>query len=267
MKPKKIKNITLVILAGGLGSRLSEETVLKPKPLIEIGRLPIIVHIMKYYSTFGVNNFIICLGYKGHLIREYFINRFLSSKNLSLDLENNPYLKLKAKVNEKWKIQFIDTGKKSLTGKRIKLIENHLDENENEFFLTYGDGLSDIRIDKTLHQFRVQKKIGLISGVKINPKFGIIDFNSKNIVRNFSEKKSSKDTWINAGFGIFSRKIFKYIGKKENISFEERPLSKLAEDGELTVFKHTGKWKCMDTLRDKIEFEDIFKKKPFWIRK
>ena len=264
MKKNQIKNLPLVILAGGLGSRLSEETVVKPKPLVEIGGKPIILHLMKYYHFYGIKKFIICLGYKGEMIRDYFINRYLKNKNVTINSENNSFINLKFKKNENWEIKFVDTGKNSLTGRRLKLIEPFIDK---YFLFTYGDGLSNIPIDKLIKQYFDQKSIGMLSAVKINPKFGVIKFKNKtNLVSSFKEKKSEEETWINAGFGIFSKKIFNYIKQNQNVPFEQAPLEKLSNDKELAMFKHYGKWKCMDTLRDKIEFEEISKTDPFWVK-
>lgn len=262
-KKEILKNIKCVILAGGLGSRLSEETIIKPKPLVEIGGKPIILHLMKYYSYFGVKNFIICLGYKGNMIREYFINRYLPKTNFKLDLINGPNLKFSLKNKENWSIEFINTGKNSLTGKRLKLIEPYVGEN---FLFTYGDGLSNIPIGKTIDIFFKNKCLGLLSAVKIDPKFGIIEFGGKNLISSFQEKKSKKETWINAGFGIFNKKALKFIPNKKNLPFEQLPLSQMAKQKKLISYKHKGFWKCMDTLRDKEEFEEIFKKNPFWIK-
>ena len=265
MKNKNIKEMPLVILAGGLGSRLSEETVIKPKPLVEIGGIPIILHLMKYYSSFGIKKFIICLGYKGEMIRNFFINRYLEKKSLHINYNLNSKLNLKFKKNEEWDINFVNTGKSSLTGKRLKLIESYIND---DFLFTYGDGLSDIPINKTIREFYKKKCIGLLSAVKLDPKFGIIKYvNNSNLVSAFQEKKKDENTWINAGFGIFSKSIFKYLSKNKNIAFEQEPLSRLAKDRKLYTYKHYGHWKCMDTLRDKYEFEEIFRVKPFWIKK
>jgi glucose-1-phosphate cytidylyltransferase len=260
---KKISELKLVILAGGLGSRLSEETAIKPKPLVEIGGEPIILHLMRYYSYYGVKNFIICLGYKGNMIREYFINRYLPQTNFKIDLKKHPNLKFSGKKKEDWTIEFINTGVNSLTGRRLKLIEPYVGEN---FLFTYGDGLSNIPIDKTIEIFFNSKCLGLLSSVKINPKFGIIQFGKKNLISSFQEKKSKQETWINGGFGIFNKKALKFIPNK-NLPFEQLPLSKMAKHKKLISYKHKGFWKCMDTLRDKQEFEEIFKKKPFWFKK
>ena len=260
----KISELKLVILAGGLGSRLSEETIVKPKPLVEIGGIPIILHLMKYYSNYGVNKFIICLGYKGNMIREFFINRYLSKTNLKIDLINKNKLNFIGKKKENWTIEFVETGQKSLTGKRLKIIEPLLSEN---FLFTYGDGLSDIKIDETVDKFFKSRCLGLLSSVKINPKYGIINFGKSDLINSFLEKKSKTETWINAGFGIFNKKALNYISKNENIPFEGRPLSNMAKQKKLVSYKHRGFWKSMDTLRDKMEFEEIFKTNPLWLKK
>ncbi len=254
----------MVILAGGLGSRLSEETIVKPKPLVEIGGVPIILHLMKYYSSFGVKKFIICLGYKGNMIREFFISRYLPKKNFKIDLISKNKFNFVSNKNENWVIEFVDTGRKALTGKRLKMIEHLVGDN---FLFTYGDGLSNINIEKTVEIFFKSKTLGLLSSVKIDPKYGIIDFGKNNFINSFEEKRSKKETWINAGFGIFNKKALNYISKNENIPFEGRPLSNMAKKKQLVSFKHRGFWKCMDTLRDKLEFEEIFKTNPIWLKK
>lgn len=251
-------DLKLVILAGGLGSRLSEETNIKPKPLVEIGGKPIILHLMRYYSYYGIKKFVICLGYKGNMIREFFINRYLPKSNFRIDLINNTKVNFINRKDENWSIEFVNTGKDSLTGKRLKLVEPYVGEN---FLFTYGDGLSNIPINKTINQFLKSKCLGLLSTVKIDPKFGIIKFGKNNSINSFEEKKSKQETWINAGFGIFNKKALKFISDGENIAFEGRPLTSMAKKNKLISYKHKGFWKCMDTLRDKLEFEKIFKSK------
>ena len=198
------------------------------------------------------------------MIREFFINRYLPKKNFKIDLVNKNKFEFSGPKNENWIIEFINTGKKSLTGQRLTMIEHLVSDN---FLFTYGDGLSDIRIDRTVEMFFKSKRLGLLTSVKINPKYGIIDFGKNNLINSFQEKKSKKKTWINAGFGIFNKKALSYISKNENIAFEERPLSKIARNKQLVSYKHKGFWKCMDTLRDKLEFEEIFKKKPILFKK
>ena len=233
----------VVILAGGLGTRLSEETNVIPKALVKIGNKPIILHLINYYQSFGYKDFIICLGHKGNLINDYFLNK-----------KNKPYLK-------NTNIKLINTGKKSFTGERIKKIKKYINGN---FFLTYCDGLSNIDLKKTLKIFIKSKKIGLVSSVNPRSRFGVLSIDKKNNVLNFDEKSKNANTWINAGFFIFNKKIFQYI-KGKNTIFERSPLIKLSKDRELVAYKHRGFWQCMDTLKDKVILENIWKtKKALW---
>ena len=233
----------VVILAGGLGTRLSEETNVIPKALVKIGNKPIILHLINYYQSFGYKDFIICLGHKGNLINDYFLNK-----------KNKPCLK-------NTNIKLINTGKKSFTGERIKKIKKYINFN---FFLTYCDGLSNIDLKKTLKIFIKSKKIGLVSSVNPRSRFGVLSIDKKNNVLNFDEKSKNANTWINAGFFIFNKKIFQYI-KGKNTIFERSPLIKLSKDRELVAYKHRGFWQCMDTLKDKVILENIWKtKKALW---
>jgi glucose-1-phosphate cytidylyltransferase len=233
----------VVILAGGLGTRLSEETNVIPKALVKIGNKPIILHLINYYQSFGYKDFIICLGHKGNLINDYFLNK-----------KNKPCLK-------NTNIKLINTGKKSFTGERIKKIKKYINGN---FFLTYCDGLSNIDLKKTLKIFIKSKKIGLVSSVNPRSRFGVLSIDKKNNVLNFDEKSKNANTWINAGFFIFNKKIFQYI-KGKNTIFERSPLIKLSKDRELVAYKHRGFWQCMDTLKDKVILENIWKtKKALW---
>ena len=233
----------VVILAGGLGTRLSEETNVIPKALVKIGNKPIILHLINYYQSFGYKDFIICLGHKGNLINDYFLNK-----------KNKPCLK-------NTNIKLINTGKKSFTGERIKKIKKYIN---NNFFLTYCDGLSNIDLKKTLKIFIKSKKIGLVSSVNPRSRFGVLSIDKKNNVLNFDEKSKNANTWINAGFFIFNKKIFQYI-KGKNTIFERSPLIKLSKDRELVAYKHRGFWQCMDTLKDKVILENIWKtKKALW---
>ena len=228
----------VVILAGGLGTRLSEETSVIPKALVKIGNKPIIVHLINYYQSFGYNDFIICLGYKGNLINNFFLKE-----------KNKKYFK---KIN----IDLVNTGQKSFTGERIKRIKKYI---KGDFFLTYSDGLSDINLFKTLKLFKKSKKIGLISTVNPRSRFGVLSLDSNNKVLSFNEKSKSENTWINAGFFIFNKNIFKFI-KGKNPIFERAPLSSLAKKKQLIAYKHKGFWQCMDTLKDKIILNKIWSK-------
>ena len=228
----------VVILAGGLGSRLSEETKIIPKALVKIGNKPIILHLINYYQSFGYNDFIVCLGYKGNLINDFF------SKE-----KNKKYFK---NLN----IELIKTGQKSFTGERIRRIKKYI---KGDFFLTYCDGLSDIDLSKTLNLFKKSKKIGLVSSVNPRSRFGVLSIDKKNNVLSFNEKDKSINTWINAGFFIFNKSIFRFI-KGKNPIFERRPLYDLTKKNQLVAYKHYGFWQCMDTLKDKMILNKIWSK-------
>ena len=229
-----MKNLKVVILAGGFGTRLMEETKIKPKPLVEIGSYPIIQHIINHYSYYGLKNFVICLGYKGRQIRKYF---------------------KKSKINKYNKIQLIDTGLNSLTGERLRRIKGFVGD---QFFLTYGDGVSDINIKKTYEIFKKRKKIGLVTAINPEARYGILNI-KKDIVINFAEKPDHDNIWINGGFFIFDKRIFNYL-KGKNPILERKPLELLAKNKQLSSYKHRGFWKCMDTLRDKVDLNKIWKK-------
>ena len=232
----------VVILCGGLGTRLSEETTLKPKSMVKIGKIPILVHIIKYYEKFGFNEFILALGYKGHVIRRYF--------NLK---------------KTKSKIHLINTGKKTLTGGRLKKLKNLL-KYDKEFMLTYGDGLSNINLIKLLKFHKRHKKIATISAVRPTVRFGELEINSKTSkVNKFEEKPQSKAGWINGGFFVFQNKVLKFLVKDEML--ERGPMQKLAKSKNLVAYRHYGFWQCMDTLRDKILLKKLYKqKKAPWIK-
>ena len=227
----------VVILSGGLGTRLSEETKNVPKALVKIGNKPIIIHLIKYYQSFGYTDFIICLGYKGILIKQFFLKE-----------KNKKYLKNTT-------IKLINTGLKSYTGERIRRVKKYIKGN---FFLTYCDGLSDINLRKALNTFIKSKKIGLVSSINPSSRFGVLSIDNKNTVLNFDEKSKNANTWINAGFFIFSKNIFKFI-KGKNPIFERLPLISLSKKKQLIAYKHKGFWQCMDTLKDKIILLKIWK--------
>jgi len=243
----------VVILAGGLGSRISEETLIKPKPLIEIGSKPIIWHIMKIYSNYGFNEFIICCGYKGYLIKEYFANYSLHTTDIKVDLYKNS-LEILKKRTEKWKVTLVDTGDFSNTGERIKKIEK-LIKNDN-FCLTYGDGLSSVNIKKLVSFHTTQKKIATVLAVKPMGRFGALKINN-NTVESFLEKPMGDNGWVNGGFFVLNKKIFKYLNKK-NLVWEKEPLEKLSKTKELSAKKHNGFWYAMDTIRDKEYLENLW---------
>jgi glucose-1-phosphate cytidylyltransferase len=242
----------VVILAGGFGSRISEESVVRPKPLIEIGGKPIIWHIMKLYSNYGLNDFIICCGYKGYLIKEYFVNYSLHTTDVTVNVRSNK-IKVHKKYTEPWNVTLIDTGATSMTGDRIKKIEKYVGD---DFCLTYGDGLTSANIKKTIQFHKKNKKLATILAVKPSGRFGAIELNN-NLVNKFVEKPKGEEGWINGGFFVLSKKIFKYI-TKANCVFEKEPLETLAKNKQLNAYKFDGFWYAMDTLRDKIYLEDLW---------
>ena len=242
----------VIILAGGFGTRLSEETITKPKPMVEIGGKPILWHIMKIYSYYGFNDFIICLGYKGEVIKEYFANYFLRMSDVTINLKTNE-IKVHKNTSEDWKVTLIDTGLTTMTGGRIKRVEEYI---EGTFMVTYGDGVADINIKKLVEFHRSHGKIGTVTAVRPTGRFGAL-YIEKEKVKKFTEKPQEGEGWINGGFFIFEKAFFKYIKGDESI-LEREPLENLAKDGELMSYKHYGFWQCMDTLRDKNYLEKLY---------
>lgn len=237
----------VVLLAGGLGTRLSEETDIKPKPMVEIGGKPILWHIMKIYSHYGYNEFIICCGYKGHVIKEYFSNFFLHQSDVTIDLSNNK-MEVHNSDAENWKITLVDTGKDSMTGGRIKRIEKYV--NNSTFMLTYGDGVSNINIKELVEFHKKNKKSVTVTAVQPESRFGVLDINEKDEVKSFLEKPKGESGWINGGFFVCEPEIFKYI-KGDDTIWEREPLEGIAKDNQLCAYKHEGFWKPMDSLKDK----------------
>ena len=242
----------VVILAGGLGSRISEESLLKPKPLIEIGSKPIIWHIMKIYSKFGLNEFIICCGYKGYLIKEYFANYSLHTTDITVDVSKNEIFVHKKKT-EPWKITCIDTGEFSNTGERIKKIKDYID---GDFCLTYGDGLTSANIKEVIKFHASNKKLATVLAVKPPGRFGAINIKGK-IVNNFLEKPSGDGGWINGGFFVLNKKVFSYLNSN-NCIWERQPLEKIVKAKQLLAYKFSGFWHAMDTVRDKNYLENLW---------
>ena len=246
----------VVILAGGKGTRIQEESLIKPKPLIEIGSKPIIWHIMKTYSHYGFKEFVICCGYKGYLIKEYFANFSLHNSDVTIDIKKNE-IKVHKNNNEDWKITLIDTGDDSLTGGRILRIKDFVDE---EFLLTYGDGVADVNISKLIEHHKINKKIATMTVVQPQGRFGVVEFNTKNnLIENFSEKLKGDGVWINGGFFVLNKKIFKYL-KDDFTIWEKEPLEKLSKENQLVAFKHDNFWYPMDTMRDKDYLENLWEK-------
>jgi glucose-1-phosphate cytidylyltransferase len=244
-----------VILAGGLGSRLSEETVAKPKPLIEIGGRPLLWHIMKIYSHFGFNDFVVCLGYKGYAIKEFFANYFLHTSDVTFDLANNK-LEVHHNYSEPWKVTLVDTGEETMTGGRIKRIRPYV--NDEDFFLTYGDGVGDVNIPKLLEFHRQQNTLATLTATQPPGRFGSLQIvNSR--VTTFEEKPMGDGSWVNGGFFVCSPKVFDYIEGDKTI-WEREPLERLAREGQLSTFLHHGFWQPVDTLRDKNYLESLWSK-------
>lgn len=254
-----------VILAGGLGTRISEETHLKPKPMIEIGDKPILWHIMKHYSHHGINEFIICLGYKGYLIKEYFQNYSLHMSDLTIDMQNKS-VTTHNNTAEPWKITLVDTGLNTMTGGRLRKIANYL-KDEDCFCLTYGDGVSNVNISELIAFHKAHGKYATLTAVNPPERFGVLKFNQadNNQVNSFSEKPQNETTYINGGFFVMSPTVIEYI-ESDNMPLEKKPLEVLANEGHLHAYKHHGFWKCMDTLRDKVQLEEIYQEnKEFYI--
>lgn len=246
----------VVIFAGGLGTRLSEETHLKPKPMVEIGGKPILWHIMKIYAEQGYNDFVICLGYKGYMIKEYFINYFYHNSDLTINLENNQIEVHNSKA-ENFKVTLVDTGLNTKTAGRLKRVERFIDS--DQFMLTYGDGVADIDL-KALEAFHKNHgKIASVTSVQPEGRFGGMEFGSENEVVSFKEKPQGDGHWINGGFFVLDKKVFDLLPENcDNEMWEESPLGKLTEMNELSAFKHNGFWRCMDALRDKVILDDLW---------
>jgi glucose-1-phosphate cytidylyltransferase len=252
----------LVILAGGSGTRISEESSIRPKPLIEIGGMPIIWHIMKIYSMYGIKDFVICCGYKGYLIKEYFSNYVLHTTDVTINLKKNT-VKVHKKYSEDWNITLVNTGLHTQTGGRILRIKNYVD---SDFCLTYGDGLSNINLKELINFHKKHKKYATMTAVQPLGRFGALNIDSDNIVQNFLEKPKGDGQWVNGGFFVLSKKIFNYIRGDESV-WEKEPLENLAKDLNLKSFKHNDFWQPMDTLRDRELLESLWnsKKAPWKI--
>ncbi len=246
----------VVILAGGFGTRLSEETVIKPKPMVEVGEMPILWHIMKTYSNYGFNEFIILLGYKGYVIKEYFSNYFLHQSDVTIDMANN-HMEIHNNESEPWKVTLIETGLNTMTGGRIKQAKKYLDG--DTFLLTYGDGLSDINIQNLVDFHKNHGKKITMTAVQPDGRFGSLNIEKSGVVSNFKEKPKGDGAWVNGGFFVCDSSILKYIADESTV-FEQQPLQKLAEDNELMVFKHHGFWSCMDSLNDKNNLCEMWNK-------
>jgi glucose-1-phosphate cytidylyltransferase len=245
----------VVLLAGGFGTRLSEETDVRPKPMLEIGGKPILWHIMKTYSEYGFNEFVILLGYKGYFIKEYFSNYFLHQSDVTIDLMNNK-IEVHNNSSEPWKVTLLDTGLHSMTGGRIKRAQEFI--GDEPFMLTYGDGVANIDIKKLVGFHKTHGKSMTMTSAQPDGRFGALDIDKDNQVKEFKEKPKGDGSWINAGYFVCEPKVFDYITQGDSTVFEQAPLQDLAKDGEVYTYKHDDFWMPMDTLRDKHKLEELW---------
>lgn len=246
-----------VILAGGYGTRISEESYLKPKPMIEIGGMPILWHIMKLYSYYGINEFIICCGYKQHVIKEWFANCFLHNSDITFDFSNGKQETIiHNTMLEHWKVTVVDTGLNTMTGGRIKRIQGYV--KDAPFLMTYGDGVANVNIAELLRLHKQKKGVATLTAVRPQGRFGVMDMDCER-VRTFKEKAREDTGWINGGFMVLEPEVFDYI-EGDDTSFEKGPLEKMAQDGVLYSYRHYGFWQCMDTMRDKEQLESLWNK-------
>lgn len=247
----------VVILAGGFGTRISEESHLKPKPMIEIGERPILWHIMKIYSHYGFNDFIICLGYKGYCIKEYFAHYFLHESDVTFDFRNGNERIIHQHNAEPWSVTLVDTGLETMTGGRVKKVKPYI--GNETFMLTYGDGVSNVNVEELLKYHKLHGKIGTVTSTQPSGRFGALALTEGNQVQGFQEKPQGDGAWINAGFFVLEPRIFDYINGDDAL-LEREPLENLAKDAELVAYKHSGFWQPMDNLRDKNHLEELWKK-------
>jgi len=245
----------VVILAGGFGTRISEESHLKPKPMIEIGDMPILWHIMKQYSYYGFNDFIICCGYKQHVIKEFFADYYMHTSDITFDFLKDGEMTVHTNVAEPWRVTLVDTGLNTMTGGRVKRIRDYI--GNEPFMLTYGDGVSDVDISKLVEHHKRQGKLVTMTAYQPNNRFGVLDIDSNGNINDFREKTKTDGDWINAGFMVIEPKVIDYIAD-DSVVFERAPLERVAHEGQLCAYKHDGFWQCMDTLRDKQQLEELW---------
>ena len=245
----------VLLLAGGFGTRLSEETGIRPKPMVEIGGKPILWHIMKIYSSYGYNEFVVLLGYKGYFIKEYFANYFLHQSDVTIDLQNND-MQIHNNSSEPWKVTLLDTGLNSMTGSRIKQAQKFI--GDEPFMLTYGDGVSDVDIAELVKFHQSHGKALTMTSIQPEGRFGALNIEENSQVTYFKEKPKGDGGWINAGFFVCEPKVFDYIEDGDGCVFEQAPLQKLAGEGEIFTFKHRGFWKPMDSLKDKNDLNELW---------
>jgi len=242
-----------VILAGGRGTRLAEETAIRPKPMVEIGGKPILWHIMKIYSHYGIRDFVICLGYKGYMIKEYFANYFLYNSDVTFDLTGNE-MEVHQNTSEPWRVTLVDTGDKTATGGRLKRVRSYL--GDEDFCFTYGDGVSNVRIDELLEHHRGHGRLATITAIQPPSKYGVLGFEGERIV-GFEEKPIGEGGWINGGYFVLSPKVIDYVDG-DDTPWEHAPMRRLVAEGQLAAYFHHGFWQCMDTIRDKNLLEDLW---------
>ena len=245
----------VLILAGGLGTRLSEETGLKPKPMVEIGDRPILWHIMKIYSHYGYNDFLILAGYLSHVIKDYFINYYALSSDITIDMRDNS-IEIHKTFSEPWRVTIIDTGKETLTGSRIKRVQKYL--GDEPFMMTYGDGVANINVPELVASHQASGKLATMTAIQYAGRFGALEIQPNDLVTHFKEKPRGDGAWINAGFFVCQPEVLDFIPNENDIAWEKEPLETLASRGELHAYKFDGFWHCMDTLRDKIALNEMW---------
>ena len=246
----------VVILAGGFGTRISEESHLKPKPMIEIGGRPILWHILKYYSSFGFNDFIICLGYKGYVIKEFFADYYLHMSDITFDFKCENEMIIHKNFAEPWRVTLVDTGLNTMTGGRIKRVKKYI--GNETFMMTYGDGVADVDLNALLEFHKKHGRIATMTAIQPHGRFGILDINDSNAISSFREKLQQDSGWINGGFMVLEPGVFDFLENDDTV-FEKQPLERLAEEGNLYAYQHKGFWQCMDTQRDKMLLEKLLK--------
>lgn len=247
----------VVILAGGLGTRISEESYLKPKPMIAIGEQPILWHIMKIYSYFGFHDFVICCGYKGHMIKEYFADYYLHRSDVTFDFTAENRMTVHENVAEPWRVTLVDTGRNTQTGGRIKRVRKYIED--KPFLMTYGDGVSNVDLNALIQQHRASGKLVTLTGVQPGGRYGVLDLDETGVlVSGFREKAKEDGGWINGGFMVMEPAVFDYLSEAEGCVLEREPMETLAREGKLGIYKHSGFWQCMDTQRDRARLETLW---------
>lgn len=245
----------VVILAGGFGTRISEESHLRPKPMIEVGEMPILWHIMKHYSSYGYNDFIICCGYKQHMIKEFFSDYYLHRCDVTFDFSNGGGMQIHDSFSEPWRVTLVDTGLGTMTGGRVKRVRKYI--GDETFMLTYGDGVSDVDIDALVDFHRSHGKIATMTAINVGQRFGVLDIGEDGVISAFREKQNDDGSVVNGGFMVLEPAIFDYIEGDDTV-FEKKPLETIAAEGQLVAYRHNGFWQCMDTQRDKHQLEELW---------